>query len=669
MLVKSTLLGYLKLDEPVQHFPPEIDQRYDYQVYARVYGDDPRKILAVTVRTAPSGRRYRYNGHVDFTVFCDGRNTITRKRNISKGWTERWSGAAVESIAPSIRSAQIWYADELSEQCGKQFFGKPGASLRLISEFQQEKLSKALEKVHEERRKRVAEILDQMGERPKDLGEWADEVAYGFSRYIFYRREGKTVKGYCTVCRHEIEQPAGKGTLHNTRGICPHCGREITFKAEGKSKRIYDGTAFSTLERIRGGLLVRCYGGYRSYYSGHHEVKDGHLMWIFDSDYHSPKTEWWEMRRYFIADGGKMRGYEKYCGDEWHERCSFSNEFVGFLYSNNLDILQDTPWKFSGIGDFAEHVGPFNIENFLVSAIVYSSVEYLVKIGFYRMLKSKLDGDMYCDAITLDGRSPEKCLRIDKQDVEYVRRMDFNCRELYFFRDLRKRGTMLPGAHWEWLRKVPAAYGDFFMVKAYLNVRPAVNYFRKICPGGTTCTYNLISDYKDYLDMAKQLGYDMKSKSVLFPRNIKKAHDAVNKLLQVKKDKETDGKIRKREAELNRKYAFEADGLLIRAPRDMGDFIDEGSMQNNCVARMYMKPHAKGSTDILFMRRADEPDKSFCTVEICKGEIQQFRAKDNKEPPADAKKFMRKFEKEKLPRKEKATVVSVMGERRRVLVG
>lgn len=669
MLVKSKLLGYLERDEPADHLPAKVEPKYNYQVYARVYRDDPQRILAVTVRTSLGGRQYPYSCHVDFTVFCDGKNTLTRRRNKNSGWPEGWTKAAIESITPYIRNAEIWYADELSEKCGEGFFGKPGETLRLISEFQQAKLSAALEQIRAARRKRVDEIMNQMGERPADLGEWTNEVAFGFSRYIYYRRQGKTVKGYCTECRSEIEQPAGKGTLHNRRGICPNCGREITFKAVGKSTRVCDWTHFGTLERIRGGLLLRCYEGYRSYCSGHEEKKDGHWGWVLDSDYHSPKTEYWEMRRYFVADDGKTRGYERYMGDEWHEFSSFAKDFIGYLYTGNLDILQDTPWKFSGIGDFAEHVGPFNIENFLVSAISYPSVEYLVKLGFYRLLKSKLGDETYAVALRLNGKAPGEILQVDKQDIDYVRRMDFNCRELIFFRGLRKQGTMLPDAYWEWLRKVPCDHRNFYCLRNYLNVRPAVNYFRKICPSGTTCTCNLISDYKDYLDMAKQLGYDMKSKSVLFPRNIKKAHDAVNKLLQVKKDKETDGKIRKREAELNRKYAFEADGLLIRAPRDMGDFIDEGSMQNNCVARMYMKPHAKGSTDILFMRRADDPDKSFCTVEICKGEIQQFRAKDNKEPPADAKKFMRKFEKEKLPRKEKATVVSVMGERRRVLVG
>lgn len=63
------------------------------------------------------------------------------------------------------------------------------------------------------------------------------------------------------------------------------------------------------------------------------------------------------------------------------------------------------------------------------------------------------------------------------------------------------------------------------------------------------------------------------------------------------------------------KYAFAADGLLIRPAASQQELTDEGNALHHCVST-YGKKHANGKTAIFFIRRKNMPRKSFYTLEL-----------------------------------------------------
>ena len=52
-----------------------------------------------------------------------------------------------------------------------------------------------------------------------------------------------------------------------------------------------------------------------------------------------------------------------------------------------------------------------------------------------------------------------------------------------------------------------------------------------------------------------------------------------------------------------------------------------------------------GETCILFIRKKEEPEESYYTVEVREGEVVQVRGKYNADPKEDVKKFMNTFKK------------------------
>ena len=103
---------------------------------------------------------------------------------------------------------------------------------------------------------------------------------------------------------------------------------------------------------------------------------------------------------------------------------------------------------------------------------------------------------------------------------------------------------------------------------------------------------DLLTDYKDYLCMSEALDYDMKSEFILFPRDLKEAHDRVNDLSDKELSAAYDRKIAKAFAELQSRYQFRAGGLMIVPPRSAKEIVKEGQKLHHCVGR-YVKDVVK----------------------------------------------------------------------------
>jgi hypothetical protein len=73
------------------------------------------------------------------------------------------------------------------------------------------------------------------------------------------------------------------------------------------------------------------------------------------------------------------------------------------------------------------------------------------------------------------------------------------------------------------------------------------------------------------------------------------------------------------------------------APTCRQDILDEASQMSNCVAS-YVTKMTEGRCTIMFLRKADEPNKSVCTVEVSPaGQVVQFKARRNTAPSDNAR--------------------------------
>ena len=205
-----------------------------------------------------------------------------------------------------------------------------------------------------------------------------------------------------------------------------------------------------------------------------------------------------------------------------------------------------------------------------------------------------------------------------------------------------------------------------------LNLRKVATYLEK-----QKKKYKLKAPYPTYADYLKDcmrlsddygMGhiYNLADKSILFPQNLHQAHQTTIELIAIETERRRALDAQRREAEiakqladmekkykkirpkLEEKYSYQADGYAIIIPPNVEDFTREGLEMHNCVGG-YKERVASGSTQVVYIRKLDDMDKSFGTMEISTREtIIQARGKYNKDLPEDAEAFVKKFEHEVL---------------------
>ena len=260
--------------------------------------------------------------------------------------------------------------------------------------------------------------------------------------------------------------------------------------------------------------------------------------------------------------------------------------------------------------------------------IKYPKLELLCKAG-YSSLTTCLR------YLNINAKSLDKILKVKPQWVEYLKGKGYYslmaCRKPYCKTEKDVElvaDTMTNNEAWSTLKYCPK--GKELRMCEYLHTQA---YYR--------CRM-----YKDYLDMAKKLGYPLEENKALFPDDLVKAHDEASEKVEILKKKEKDLAIKKQLENLL-KYTWEDDKYLIRPAESVEDLIEESKQMKNCV-RTYADNYSKGITAIFFIRQVSNPDKSFVTLELKNKRVNQCLAHHNSKPTDDVLEFVKRWEKRKV---------------------
>lgn len=487
-------------------------------------------------------------------------------------------------------------------------------------------------------------------------------------QYIFYDYQRKASgHAYCTACRHEVRIAAAK---HNTSGLCPRCKKKITFKCRGRRGRIFDRETVQVLQKAEGnGLVLRIIKVYRSF---------------ADSDIPN-HFEIWENARQFItlSSSGQCSvdayyyhykaGYDltPWCNgyrpvfDRW--KYNFTADMSGVLYQRNLsDTLKDTPWAYSQLEAFSGIASFSGVATFLSAYIKRPKIEHLIKMKLYRLVSGIIYGGYSysaLQAINFNGENMRAILGIDRPYFPLLRELNPSIDQLHLIRQLLQADHKPSTEQIKWFIASKISNADAAKeLLAHMSVHKLQRYVeQQFAPKDEAALKRvdyykintLITDYHDYLCMCKELQYDVKNSFILFPRELKAAHDSVAKTLKDKRTAEHEKAIAGSFDEWQKRYQYQSKELMMIPPHSAKEIVDEGAALHHCV-RLYVKNVAEKKSVILFVRSVDEPDKSLCTVEVKDGQVTQARGFDNEEPPAQITAFIEQWKQRVLYASDKA---------------
>ena len=183
---------------------------------------------------------------------------------------------------------------------------------------------------------------------------------------------------------------------------------------------------------------------------------------------------------------------------------------------------------------------------FLTAHLEHPRLEHLVKVGFYNLVSDLVYLIYASSGLDETQNRTHRLLGVAAEDVPFLRDMDADLPALIMFREycqqnLKDRQTLL---RWQLDRKVernilPALdHMTAHRFMRYLDGQHSFLQYRKTQYGGLH--YNsmqaLVTEYRDYLDMCGKLGCDMTSSSILYPKDLQKAHDKLTHRIKLKAD-------------------------------------------------------------------------------------------------------------------------------------
>ena len=370
-------------------------------------------------------------------------------------------------------------------------------------------------------------------------------------QYIFYDYQRKVPgHAYCTACRHEVSIAAAK---HNTSGLCPRCKKKITFKCRGRRGRVFDRETVQVLQKAKNGeMLLRIVKTYRTftdadtpvYFSVYENAR--HFISLC-SDGHC------SMSPYYLASAYKDDLTPWKCGYRPHFlswRDSFEGDTAGHLYFRNLaELLRNTPWQYSQLERFARIAATMDAIPYLNAYIQWPVIEYLVKAKLFRLVSDIVYGSyhfMIGKTVNCEGKNLQDVLKLDRSWLPLLQEVDPGIAQLnviQWFINARKRpdASMMKWCANNAIQDVSVLAELLSHMTMHKLMRYADAQYEIRIASTKTPEYiryysmaNLLADYRDYLRMCKEMQYNIESSFILFPRNLKSAHDHVVEALDVK---------------------------------------------------------------------------------------------------------------------------------------
>lgn len=290
--------------------------------------------------------------------------------------------------------------------------------------------------------------------------------------------------------------------------------------------------------------------------------------------------------------------------------------------------------------------------------------EMLFRGRFYRMLTETSMQISYWDLeyigyLDVTGRTIEEVFGIaDRQKINRIRDCNGGGLILKWMQYSEEKGEKISEKLLTWAKRENITPGTLKEPLTYMSAEQAMNYIEKQKRSSTKESTRVIVDqYADYIRMCNKLKKKLEDEMIYKPRELKRRHDEAVEEIKVREIEIDSEEYSERypEAEdvlkeIKKKFEYRGTEYFIMVPERIYDIVCEGRSLHHCVGSTdrYFDRMAQHETYICFLRKVEEPDKPFYTIEVEPGgTIRQHRGMFDEEPELETvKPFLKEWQKE-----------------------
>lgn len=584
-----------------------------------------------------------YQGRLEARYFADAENYYT--------WAGgRWSTNRLNNVARMCRGKAPFKGD-FYYFSGDWEWASDGDKTRAfdyldtwsIDAYEEAVNAGKKERATERKKDRIRAEMARVPAVPEEAGAWVRREIFPGDILFIKKGKGRTACA-CTACGARSRKKAG--WKHGEKTVCPKCGRPVTVNSRREEKT---RTAPVAILQQYGGQWVERQFKAACRWSG--EGKEVRL---------------YEQCRAVMEKGARwgkiwygLHPEADEHGQEFWDKNSGSKRFhPSFLWPGNLaEVLPCGGLERSGLDILAREKQKVNVNKFIAMFDTRPWIEYLIKAGL-----TKLAAEI-TDRYSMWGTGPEEinpgahslqgALGLDGNRVNRLKEINGGINGLRWLRYEQEKAVKVTGEALRYLETKRTGPDDCReILEAAGSVTRMVNYMKKqgLPPG------KLLVTWRDYLHMARAEGMDISDDIVRFPRDLKAAHDRLTELGNAREARERlagyaglDEQIRGRIPQAAR-YYWQDDEYLVVPASSCGELMAEGRALHHCVGSSdrYMRKMAEGESWILFLRRKEDPEKPWYTLEIdmVGDRIRQWYSEFDRQPDKEeVQKILDKFKK------------------------
>jgi len=368
------------------------------------------------------------------------------------------------------------------------------------------------------------------------------------------------------------------------------------------------------------------------------------------------------------------------------------------LYPENLpQAWEHTPMKYSALEVLSRNIPTVSLhyEWGIERYLSFPKLEWLCKMGLNNLagliinneIKSYYSGN---GKINFSGSTIYEILGLSKVNTRILQAVDGDAKVLKLLQVAQQQGIQFKAEQLkEYYETFECNTGLLKEKRRGVSLHKLVKYITKESEhypmGDTRCfnyayncykeredpritrKRNMAHDWLEYLEWCRKLNYDLENKFIYFPKNFKKVHDRTAKEYQEFTEKQAAAEKLRREMAAKRHmeetkkalqkilkqnkgqdaFSIKGGGLVLIVPQSSDEIRREGTELHHCVGG-YVEKVAKGETSIFFVRRAEEPDKPYFTLEWKNNDVAQCRGMNNCDMPPTVKAFVQAFKKKML---------------------
>lgn len=493
-----------------------------------------------------------------------------------------------------------------------------------------------------------------------------------FTAYLFYSSVPSGREFWCTACGEHFVIKNCKNNLeyyailghHNDTAQCPHCKSSVILKSKGKSK-----SCMNLYEEQRV-VFLHNKGKNKVLAQGYECIKRYTYSLL-------PEPEIFPISRYVLTPGNAIKqSYSSYW-NRWSNEKTVREPF--FIKSAmcwqhqpdnsyaviGIEKLSKTFMKYQMLDDYENYM--LHCRNFyelkamsyLCRFAEYPQIEMLQKLGHYDVIKRLVeDNKKSFPLVNWKAQTPAAFFKMTRSEYNQFKELGGSLSLLKIKNILRAEGIDCSISNAGKINRLinrpdPSYYlestVDIFKTRN-ISVADGLKYlFKQLNVIDTEFVY-IGSFYRDYFDAAREMNYALDERVVLFPKNLKYAHDRTTEVhrafLEEKRMKELKEKEAAAKEQLMRndaQYSFTDGKYLIIVPHTVKEIIEEGKKQHHCVGG-YAARHMEGTLTICFLRETENPDTPLYTIEMHDKKLTQIQGYGNHTPlTPEANMFFQKW--------------------------